>query len=122
MYPPTLAEKDFIPAVLTQVTKQKPVQLIAKAHTVTATALMYEVGKGFVMVKPIESKEWWQELHPRHIKRINITLIVFAFGLVDLILGMFGAINLLPWLLDVIIVWGSISVFLTAVLMAKRYQ
>ena len=65
MYP-ALAEKtdnDFVPDVFIQIIKQKPVNLIAQAQTVTATAVMYEVGKGFIMVKPIERKEWWEDFY-----------------------------------------------------------
>jgi hypothetical protein len=125
MLPPALAEKtnnEYVSAVLAQATKQAPTKIIVKAQTGTATAVMYEVGKGFKMIRPMVYKEWWEELHPRHKYRINSTLIVFFLGLIDLMMGLFSIQNLFHWLIDILIIWGSISVFLTAILLAKRYR
>ena len=65
---------------------------------------------------------WYENLHPRHQKRIVASSFVMLLALLDFVAGLIGFPITLHWFLDALILWGAFSVTMTAVLLAMRYR
>lgn len=70
----------------------------------------------------ISDMKWWEDMHPRHQIRMGFALLIFFLGMLDLAIGIGGGPSVLHWSLDLLAIWGAVSVFLTAVLLAMRYR
>lgn len=62
-------------------------------------------------------EKWYDNLHWRYKMKIYLALASFMFGLVDLVLSIFG-FGLMHWTHDILWMWGSFAILGTATIQA----